>query len=301
MSALITKENLEQEKEPLASPPSNEPQLANTIEWSDSLWAHFRELIHHVELLQLITMREIKIRYKQTSLGALWAILQPFSLMIVFAVFFSQFAGMRGDTGMPYAVFSYTGLLTWTFFATALSFAVPSLIANGAIITKIYFPREIIPLASVFAALFDFLVAGGIYVGLLAFYKVMPTWNVLYVVPLMAIQIVFTTGICLMLSAFTVMYRDFRFAMPLIVQIWMFATPILYSASSIRKKGELFYSAYMVLNPIAVIVENYRRTIVQGQPPEFKFMGIAALISVFLLWAGYKYFKHLERLFADIV
>ena len=300
MSAIITKGNLEQGQEPL-EPPSNEPQLASTIEWSDSLWAHFRELLHHLELLQLVTMREIKVRYKQTSLGALWAILQPFSLMVVFAVFFSQFAGMRGDTGMPYAVFSYTGLLPWTFFATALSFAIPSLITNGPIITKIYFPREIVPLSSVFAAFFDFLIASGIYVGLLVFYQIAPTWNVLYALPLLLIQLTFTVGICLLLSAFTVMYRDFRFAMPLIIQIWMFATPILYSASSIRKKGEAFYTAYMVLNPMAVLVESYRRVIVQGQPPEFKFVGIATLISVFLLWAGYKYFKHLERLFADIV
>lgn len=299
-ASLVAKEILTEEPSPAAPPPDG-PQLANTIEWSDSLLAHLRELMRHVELLQLVTQREIKIRYKQTTLGTLWAVLQPFSLMVVFAIFFSQFAGMRGDTGMPYAVFSYTGLLTWTFFQTALSFAVPSLISNSQIITKIYFPREIIPLSSVFAALFDFLVASGIYVGLLAFYRVAPTWNVLYVVPLLAVQLAFTMGVCLLLSAFTVLYRDFRFAMPLIIQIWMFATPILYSASSIRKKGELFYGLYMSLNPMAVIVEGYRHAVVQGQPPELKFLGIAAAISIFLLWAGYKYFKHLERQFADIV
>lgn len=300
MSArLATKDRLPDEL-PRVSPPK-EPELANTIEWSGSLLAHLRELFKHFELLQLVTQREIKIRYKQTTLGALWAILQPFSLMVVFAIFFSQFAGMRGDAGMPYAVFSYTGLLVWTFFQTALSFAVPSLITNSQIITKIYFPREIIPISSVLAALFDFAVAAGIYVGLLAFYRVTPTWNVCYVVPLLAVQLAFTMGLCLLLSAFTVLYRDFRFAMPLIIQIWMFATPILYSAESMRKKGEGLYAAYMMLNPMAVIVESYRRAVVQGQPPELKFLGIAAAMSVFLLWAGYKYFKHLERQFADIV
>jgi lipopolysaccharide transport system permease protein len=305
MSAgLATKETLESPHSPAgaqAEEPGAGHELANTIEWGDSLLAHCRELMRHLELLQLVTLRELKVRYKQTTLGALWAVLQPFSLMVVFALFFSHFAGMRGDTGMPYAVFSYTGLLAWTFFSTALSFAVPSLISNAQIITKIYFPREIIPLSSVFAALFDFLVASGIYVGLLAFYKIAPTWNVLYVLPLLLIQIVFTMGICLLLSAFTVLYRDFRFAMPLIIQIWMFATPILYSASSIRQKGEGFYTAYMALNPMAVVIDGYRRAVVQGQPPEFKFMGVAAAIAVFLLWAGYKYFKHLERQFADIV
>lgn len=299
-ASLATEEEVREESLPHGTPPDG-PELANTIEWSDSLLAHVRELLRHLELLQLVTMREIKIRYKQTTLGALWAVLQPFSLMVVFALFFSHFVGMRGDTGMPYAVFSYTGLLAWTFFSTALSFAVPSLIANSQIITKIYFPREIIPLSSVFAALFDFVVAAGIYVGLLAYYRVAPTWYALWVVPLLLIQIVFTTGICLLLSAFTVMYRDFRFAMPLIVQIWMFATPILYSASSIRQKGGAFYTAYMALNPMAVIIDGYRRAVVQGQPPELKFVGGAAAIAVFLLWAGYKYFKHLERRFADIV
>ena len=274
-----------------------EPLLANTIEWSDSLVAHARELLRHRELLYLVMQREIKVRYKQTALGALWAVIQPFSLMVVFTVFFSYFAKMPSD-GIPYPVFSYAALLPWTFFATALSFAIPSLISNSHIITKIYFPREIIPLASVMAAFVDFLVASLIFIGLLAYYRVAPTWNALYVVPLVAIQVVFTTGICLLLSAFTVLYRDVRYTLPLLIQIWMFATPILYPVSNVPER---FRVLYMTLNPMAAIIDGYRRAVVQGKPPELLYFGVAAAVSFLLLWLGYKYFKHLEREFADIV
>jgi lipopolysaccharide transport system permease protein len=289
-----------------SSPPeieSPEPELRNAVEWSDSTFAHIKELIHHWELLQLTTQRELKIRYKQTALGAVWAVLQPLSLMLVFGVFFSYFAGMKGDTGMPYALFSYTGLLAWTFFSTALSFAIPSLITNSYVITKIYFPREIVPLSCVLAAFVDFLIAAVIFVGLLLFYhnEVTINWNILFVLPLMTIQLLFTIGVSFFLSAFTVLYRDVRYAMPLVIQVWMFATPILYSATKIREKSETLYTAYMTLNPMAVIIDSYRKCIIQGLTPDLKFVGIAAALSLLLVLASYKYFKRLEREFADLV
>lgn len=289
-----------------SSPPeieSPEPELRNAVEWSDSTIAHIKELIHHWELLQLTTQRELKIRYKQTALGAVWAVLQPLSLMLVFGIFFSYFAGMKGDTGMPYALFSYTGLLAWTFFSTALSFAIPSLITNSYVITKIYFPREIVPLSCVLAAFVDFLIAAVIFVGLLLFYhnEVTINWNVLLVLPLMTIQLLFTIGVSFFLSAFTVLYRDVRYAMPLVIQVWMFATPILYSATKIKEKSDALYTAYMTLNPMAVIIDSYRKCIIQGLTPDLKFVGIAAVISILLVLASYKYFKHLEREFADLV
>ena len=282
---------------------SSEPELRNAVEWSDSIVSHLKELSHHWELLQLTTQRELKIRYKQTALGAVWAVLQPLSLMLVFGVFFSYFAGMKGDTGMPYALFSYTGLLAWTFLSTALSFAIPSLITNSHVITKIYFPREIVPLSCVLAAFVDFLIAAVIFVGLLLFYHdyVTINWNVLFVLTLMTIQLFFTIGVSFFLSAFTVLYRDVRYAMPLVIQIWMFATPILYSATKIREKSEVLYNLYMTLNPMAVIIDSYRKCIIQGQTPDLTFVGIAAVISILLVLASYKYFKHLEREFADLV
>ncbi len=296
MSAALTdKENERSTMEPLAAPA--EPALENTIEWSDSLLAHGRELWKHRELLWLITQREIKVRYKQSILGALWAILQPFSLMMVFTVFFSWFARMQSD-GIPYPLFSYAALLPWTFFATSLSFAIPSLIANSHIITKIYFPREIVPLASVLAAFLDFLIASAVFVGMLAFYRVAPSWNVLYVFPIVAIQIIFTTGICLLLSAFTVLFRDVRHMLPLLIQIWMFVTPILYPASVVPVRWRIWY---FTLNPMAVIIDSYRRSVVQGLPPPLRYLTLAGVVSCLLLWIGYRYFKHLEREFADIV
>ncbi|MGH9836696.1 MAG: ABC transporter permease [Blastocatellia bacterium] len=295
-ASLINKEEAPREVEELAAPPP-EPSLENTIEWSDSLIVHARELFKHRELLWLITQREIKVRYKQSALGVLWAILQPFSLMVIFTVFFSWFARMASD-GIPYPLFSYAALLPWVFFSTSLSFAVPSLIANSHIITKIYFPREIVPLASVLAAFLDFVIAALIFVGMLAFYRVAPTWNIFYIAPLLAIQVAFTVGVCLLLSAFTVLYRDVRHMLPLAIQIWMFVTPILYPASVVPERWRAWYFA---LNPMAVIIDGYRRAVIQGAPPELKYLALAAVVSCLLLWVGYKYFKHLEREFADIV
>ncbi len=269
----------------------------NTIEWSDSLLSHARELVKYRELLWLVTQREIKVRYKQSSLGIMWAILQPLSLMVVLTVFYSWFVQMPSD-GLPYPLFSYAALLPWTFFSTSLTYAIPSLIQNSHIITKIYFPREIVPLASVLTAFLDFLVASVIFLGMLVFYRIAPTWNLLYVIPLLAVQMAFTIGVCLLLSAFTVLYRDVRHTLPLVIQIWMFVTPILYSASVVPAKLRGWYFS---LNPMAAIIDGYRRAIVQGSPPQLRYLGLAALVSVFLVWAGYKYFKHLEREFADIV
>jgi homopolymeric O-antigen transport system permease protein len=296
MSTTLTDKKKDISITPLAVVPPEAP-LENTIEWSDSLLAHARELTRHRELLWLITQREIKVRYKQSLLGIVWAVLQPLSLMIVFSVFFSLFARMPSD-GIPYPIFSYAALLPWTFFSTSLSFAVPSLVTNSHIITKIYFPREIVPLASVLAAFLDFIIATGIFVLMLVYYRVSPTWNILYVIPLLGIQIIFTAGICLLLSALTVLYRDVRHMLPLIIQLWMFITPILYPVSVVPENWRAWY---MILNPMAVIIEGYRRAVIKGLPPQLDYLGLAVVISCLLVWFGYKYFKYLEREFADIV
>lgn len=274
-----------------------EPALENHVEWSDSLTGHARELWRHRELLWLLTLREIKVRYKQTALGVAWAVVQPLSLMIVFTVFFSWFARIESD-GIPYPLFSYAALLPWMFFSTSLSFAIPSLIANSHIITKIYFPREVIPLSAVLAALLDFLIAAAAFVLLMFVYRVPPSWNLLYVLPIVAIQVLFTVGVSLLLSAFTVLYRDVRHTLPLVIQIWMFVTPILYPASVVPERLRGWYFS---LNPMAAIIDGYRRAILQQQPPQLAYLLLAAAVSCLLVWAGYKYFKHLEREFADIV
>jgi lipopolysaccharide transport system permease protein len=275
----------------------HEPALLYTVEWSGSLCSHARELLRHHELLLMIAQREIKVRYKQTLLGALWAIVQPFSLMLVLTVFFSLFIGIpSGD--IPYPLFSYAGLLPWTFFTTALSFATSSLIAQSQIITRMSFPREIIPLACVLAALVDFAIALAVLGGMLVFYGITPTWHLLYAVPLLAIQIIFTTALALLLSAVAVVYRDVRFTVPLLLQLWMFATPILYPVASVP---EGLRSAYMGLNPVAVVVDGYRRSVVQAQSPELLYLATASLISILLLAIAYWTFKRLEKVFADVV
>lgn len=274
-----------------------ERALENFIEWSDSLTGHARELWRHRELLWLLTLREIKVRYKQSVLGVAWAVLQPLSLMVVFTVFFSWFARIESD-GIPYPLFSYAALLPWMFFSTSLSSSIPSLIANSHIITKIYFPREVIPLAAVLAAFLDFMIAAAAFVLLLIVYRVPPTWNLLYLIPIVAIQILFTVGVSLLLSAFTVLYRDVRHTLPLVIQIWMFVTPILYPASVVPQRWRAWY---FLLNPMAAIIDGYRRTILQQQSPQLSYLLLAASVSCLLVWLGYKYFKHLEREFADIV
>jgi lipopolysaccharide transport system permease protein len=261
------------------------------------LFAQVFELARYHELLYRMTQRELKVRYKETVLGAVWAILQPLSLMLAFTILFSMLAWLPSD-GAPYPLFSYVGLLPWTFFSTALAFAIPSLVTNAHILTKVYFPREIVPLASVLAALVDFGVAAAGLVALLAFYGVAPTWQLLYVLPLLGIQLVFTTAVCLILSAFTAVYRDVRFVLPLVVQLWMFATPILYPLSLVP---EPYRTPYLTVNPMAVIVEGFRRAVLPGRPPELGHLVIAGVLSLALLALAYRTFKGLERQFADIL
>jgi lipopolysaccharide transport system permease protein len=268
-----------------------------TAEWTDSLLAQARALVAHRELLLLVAQREVKVRYRQTALGVLWAVAQPLSLMLVLTVFCSYFLGIR-TAEIPYPLFSYVGLLPWTFLTTTLSFATPSLINQSHIITKIYFPREIVPLATVVAALVDFASAGLVLLGLLAFYQVMPTWNVLWVIPIFLIQVTLATALALLLSGLAVVYRDVRFVVPLLLQIWMFATPILYPLTSVP---ESIRGAYLALNPMAVVVDGYRRAVVEGRSPELTFLTIAALSSLVLLWVAYRTFKRLEKVFADLV
>ncbi len=297
---LVEKKNLNTEGENDPSNPATNTHgavLENVIEWNDSLWSHLKELFKHSELLYLITQREIKVRYKQSVLGIVWAVLQPFSMMLVFSLFFGRFQKIPSD-GIPYPLFSYSALLPWTFFATSLAFAIPSLIQNSQLITKIYFPREIIPLASVFAAFIDFLIAAGLFLGMMIWYQVPPTWYLLYVFPLLAVQIIFTVGVCLLLSSFTVLYRDVRHTLPLVIQVWMFITPVIYPVSTVPEK---YRTLYMLINPMAGIIDGYRRAVVQGRAPELSYLGLAAAVSLFLAWAGYKYFKRLEHEFADIV
>jgi len=256
--------------------------------------SHTKELYDHRDLLRMWTLREIKIRYKQSVLGAAWAILQPLVLMLMFTAVFSVIARVPSD-GIPYPVFSYTALLPWTFFSTSISFAVPSLVGNMKLVTNIYFPREVLPLASVIAAFVDFSVASTVFLLLMVFYRVPLHLTLLWVPLLVATQIALILGVVLFASTLIVWYRDIRFVVPLAVQLWMYASPIIYPVSLVPERWRALY----MLNPMAGLIESYRRTILHGQPPQALYLGWAALVAVALLLLGYRYFKRSEARFAD--
>jgi lipopolysaccharide transport system permease protein len=255
-----------------------------------------RELALHRDLLITWTIRDIKVRYKQSFLGAAWAILQPLAATIIFTLIFSRFVRVPTD-GIPYPIFYYSALLPWTFTATAISFGVTSLINNMNLVTKIYFPREIMPLAAILASLVDFLVAALIFVGMMVLYQVRLSPSLVTVPLILFIQLTLMTGIVLLISALTVFYRDIRFAVPVGVQLWMYLTPIIYPLSMVPER---FRSLYM-LNPMAGVIDSYRRVILLGEWPQMTYLALAAVVSVVLLVGAYGFFKRAEGAFADII
>lgn len=255
-----------------------------------------RELWNYRDLLILWTLREVRIRYKQSFLGAAWAVLQPLVLMLVFTMVFSVLT--RVPTGdVPYPLFCYTALLPWTFLAGAVSFAASSLINNVSLVSKVYFPREILPIATVGAAFVDFLVATGVFVLMLFHYGTPVSLALLWVPVLLAIQIALTLGVVLFIAALSVRFRDVRFVVPLGLQIWMFASPIIYPNTLVPPRLRPFYD----LNPMAGIITGYRSAIIQAAAPEPGPLFAALAISLGLLVLGYLYFKRAETTFADII
>ena len=255
-----------------------------------------KTLFKYRELLSAIIIRDIKIRYKQSVLGVSWAILQPLSLMIIFTIVFSKFTKVPTN-GIPYPIFSYCGLLPWTFFATSLTFAIPSLINNITLVTKIYFPREIFPIAAVAACFFDFLVASVIFIFMMLYYKVAVSITILLVPLLFIIQILFTLSVVFVASTMNVFFRDIRYIVPLGVQLWMFLSPVIYPNSVVPEKFQLIYS----LNPMAVLLDGYRSVILTGEFPSLKLLGLACFIAMVTFLYSYKIFKHYEMKFADVI
>jgi lipopolysaccharide transport system permease protein len=257
---------------------------------------HIASLYAYRDLLWLWIAREVRVRYKQSLLGVAWAIVQPLALTLVFTLVFSYLVHI--DTGgVPYPVFSYSAMLPWTFFQTSIVFAVPSLVNNLNLVTKIYFPREVLPLASMGAAFLDFVVAFSILLAMLAIYRIWPGIHILWLIPLLAIQIILTTGVVLLGSALIVFFRDVRFVVPLITQIWMYATPIIYPVDLVPER----FQPYYFLNPMAAIIDGYRRALVMGEAPRLPALLLATVISSLLLLLGYALFKRVEPLFADLI
>lgn len=241
-------------------------------------------------------MRDIKARYKQTALGALWAVLQPLSMMLVFTAVFSYFAKIPSD-GIPYPVFAYSGLLFWIFFANVLSGGTVAMVANSPLIRKIYFPRETLLIAVILAGALDLVIASMLFAVLLAYYKITVTLSILWVIPLLMLQMLFSLGLVSLLSAIHVNFRDIGHGLPLLSQLWMFATPVAYPLSVVPKS---ILPVYM-LNPMTPIIDGYRRAILQGSPPDFGALSVSAILIVLCCVVAVTVFKRAEGTFADVI
>ncbi len=253
------------------------------------------ELWRYRELLYFLTWRDVKIRYKQAVLGFLWAFIQPFLKMVVFSVVFGGLAKMDSE-GFPYPIFLYTGLLPWQFFADAVNRSGQSIVGGAGLITKVYFPRLILPVASVGAALVDFGISFGILIAMMFYYHMVPNASILMVLPLVLVTILSALGVGILVSALNTAYRDFRYALPFLVQIWMFLTPVIYSVKIIPKNWQWL----ILLNPMAGIVDAYRSAIL-GKPFAWENLGISLGIATIMFLIGLAYFRKTERYFADIV
>jgi lipopolysaccharide transport system permease protein len=257
---------------------------------------NLREVWAYRELLYFLIWRDVKVRYKQTALGAAWAILQPVTTMVVFSVFFGKFAKMPSD-GVPYPVFAFTALLPWQLFAFALSESANSLVGSQNLITKVYFPRLIVPLAAVLAGLVDFAIAFAVLIGMLAFYGIVPHASIVFLPLFILLAVASALAVGLWLSSLNVTFRDVRYVIPFLTQVWMFVTPVAYPSSIVPSP----WRALLGLNPMAGVVEAFRWALLgtESPPGAILLVSIAAVIA--LLAGGLVYFRQTERTFADLV
>ena len=254
------------------------------------------EVWEYRELLYFLIWRDVKVRYKQTALGVAWAVIQPLMTMIVFSIFFGKLGKMSSD-GVPYPIFSFAALVPWTLFATGLTQGTNSLIGSSNLIKKVYFPRLIIPTATVLAGLVDFFVAFGVLLVLMAGYGILPTFNLLWLPAFLLLTLVTSLGISLWLSAINVEYRDIKYVVPFLTQIWLFATPIAYSSSLLDEPWRTVYG----LNPMVGVVEGFRWALLGTNTQPGSMVLVSAVAAVLLLVSGAFYFRRMERVFADVV
>jgi len=260
-------------------------------------WVSLRlgELWEYRELLYFFTLRDIKVRYKQTIFGAAWAILQPLLTMVVFSLFFGNLAGVPSD-GIPYPIFSYAALVPWTFFANGLTQSSNSMVTNANLIKKVYFPRLVIPIGSIGAGLVDFTLAFVVLLGMMGYYGIAPTANIVWLPFFLLLAITTSLGVGLWLSAMNVQFRDIRYTVPFLVQFWMFASPVAYASSMLDEPWKSLYG----LNPMAGVIEGFRWSLVGTVSPG-PIIWVSALVSMFALITGAMYFRRMEKSFADVV
>ena len=255
-----------------------------------------REIWQYRELLYFLTWRDIKVRYKQTVLGAAWAIIQPFFTMVIFSIFFGKLAKVPSD-GIPYPIFAYAALVPWTFFANGLNQASNSLVGSANLIRKVYFPRMVIPISSVLSGAVDFFLAFAVLLGMMLFYGFAPTVNILWL-PLFILLIFITAlGVGLWLSALNVQFRDVRYTVPFLTQFWLFATPIAYPSSLLSEPWRTLYG----INPMVGLVEGFRWALLGTDTAPGPIIIVSSLVAVTLLVGGAFYFRRIEKTFADVV
>ena len=254
------------------------------------------ELWEYRELLYFFIWRDVKVRYKQTALGVAWAVLQPFFTMVVFSLFFGGLAKVPSD-GVPYPIFAYTALLPWTFFAHGVTQSANSLVTNANLINKVYFPRMAIPIAAVLSGLADLLPAFGVLVGMMLYYGIVPSAQIVWLPAFMLLATIAALGVGIGLAAINVHFRDVRHTVPFLVQSWLFLTPIAYPSSLVPEQWKALYA----LNPMVGVVEGFRWALLDTKPAPGPILWISAVAAIVLLLATAFYFRRLERTFADVV
>jgi lipopolysaccharide transport system permease protein len=268
----------------------------HTSERSHLIRASLGDLWRYRELLYFFAWRDVKVRYRQTVLGIAWAVIQPLFTMILFSVIFGKMAHLPSN-GIPYPIFSYCALVPWTYFSGVVGQAVSSISGNASLVTKVYFPRVLLPAGTALAALLDFAVASVLLVGLMVYYHVRTSW-LLLLSPLAVLLMVLTTmGVSLFIAAMTVRYRDLRHVLPFLIQLWMFGTPIIYPATMVPAR----FRPILALNPCWGMVDSFRACLLPNQPVDFKLIGSSLVAAVVVFVAGLYYFQNMEKSFADII
>jgi len=276
---------------------NNVPESIVIIEPKKGLFQlDLKGIWQHRELLYFLVWRDLKVRYKQTIIGIGWAVLQPLISMIIFTLIFGELAKIPSD-GLPYSIFVYSALLPWNYFASALQRCVASVVGDASLISKVYFPRLILPLASTVSGLTDFLASLVLLLGMMAYYGIGVSWSVLMLPLFLVLAVSTALAVGLWLSALNVRYRDVGYTIPFIVQIWMYASPIVYPVSMIPQKYRFFYS----LNPMAGVIEGFRWALLGKQSPVFSVMAISAAVVLLLVTGGVIFFRNMEKTFADVV
>ncbi|HZD40205.1 MAG TPA: ABC transporter permease [Terriglobales bacterium] len=254
------------------------------------------ELWEYRELIYFFVWRDVKVRYKQTALGVAWAVLQPFFTMVIFSLFFGRLAKVPSD-GLPYPIFSFAALIPWTFFATAVNQSSNSLVTNGNLIKKVFFPRLAVPLASILAGLVDFFPAFTVLLGMMFFYGIYPGLHALWVPAFLVLAFTTALGVGIWLSAVNVRFRDVRYTVPFLIQCWLFATPIAYPSSLLPEPWKTVYA----INPMVGVVEGFRWALLGTESAPGPMIAVSSLAAATLLVTGAFYFRRMEKSFADIV